>query len=165
MPYRAGYFALAYSWDHHCRRLYDTIEGRIRQAEREAAQLEGNRIYDQVSSYDYVERQQDIVDISRLALAEIRKREYVINSLGYRGYGVNRDLLVALGTLAERAGRLQERIQMQFPHEAGAAWAGIDQERDGRREAVRHALAERCDRPGRLECREGPEPAQGGGLD
>ena len=38
MPYRVGYFALAYAWDHHCRRLYDTIEGRIRQAEREAAQ-------------------------------------------------------------------------------------------------------------------------------
>lgn len=165
MPYRVGYFALAYAWDHHCRRLYDTIEGRIRQAEREAAQLEGNRIHGQASSCDYVERRQGLLDISRHVLSEIRKREYVINSLGYRGYGVNRDLLVALATLAERAGRLQEVLQMQFAHEVGPAWARIDQREMAEGKPSDHALAERCEQPCRLEYREGLGPAQEGGLD
>ena len=52
-------------------------------------------------------------ELYRLAMAEVKSRQFVINSLGYRGYGVNQDLLGALGflgTVRGAGGALTERF-------------------------------------------------------
>ncbi len=111
MPHRAGYFALAYSWDHHCRRLYDILDGKLRQVEHAVAELEADGSGDSKAMRNRTKKRQDIQNLCRLTLAEIRGRQYVINSLGYRGYGVNHDLLGALNAFAEKAEKLKERIE------------------------------------------------------
>jgi fido (protein-threonine AMPylation protein) len=110
MPHRADYFVLAYSWDHHCRRLYNLFDERLGEIEREVACLEqrGTR-----AVRDYRRRWQAALEDCRNVLAAIEKRQFTINSLGYRGYGVNRDLLAALGTLGEKGGRLKKRLEAQ----------------------------------------------------
>lgn len=108
MPHQADYFVLAYSWDNHCLRLHDLLEGRLSriEAEVEEAQRDGTpRLPD-----DRRTRLRAAREESLHALAAIKKREYIINSLGYRGYGVNRDLLAALQALDDKGQRLGKRI-------------------------------------------------------
>ena len=100
MPHRAGYFVLAYAWDHHCQRLYDALEERFRHVEDELLRLEMRPVDGRDSLLDYYLRWQNSNELHRLAMSEVEARRFVINSLGYRGYGVNRDLLAALGSLA-----------------------------------------------------------------
>ena len=44
MPHRAGYFVLAYAWDHHCQRLYDALEEKFRRVGDQLLQLETRRV-------------------------------------------------------------------------------------------------------------------------
>ncbi len=53
-------------------------------------------------------------------MAEVKSRQFVINSLGYRGYGVNHDLLKALGGLADRYGGLERSLTERFYRKAKA---------------------------------------------
>jgi len=100
MPHRAGYFVLAYAWDHHCQRLYDALEEKFRRVKGELLRLETRRVDGADSLLDYYLQWHASNELYHLAMSEVGAREFVINSLGYRGYGVNKDLLAALGSLA-----------------------------------------------------------------
>jgi fido (protein-threonine AMPylation protein) len=119
MPHRAGYFVLAYSWDHHCRRLYDRLEGQLRQVGENAAGIERDESGGSGTGDLHQARWQDVHDSCRLVLSEIRRREYVINSLGYRGYGVNHDLLKGLEALDRMGARLEAQIEGHFRADMG----------------------------------------------
>jgi hypothetical protein len=166
MPHRAGYFVLAYTWDHHCRRLYDILEGRLRRVERAVAELERDGAGEPESLYDYYGRWQGALELCRLTVNDIRKRQYVINSLGYRGYGVNRDLLAALGALGEKSGRLEGRLEAQFRRKATAARASIclpEEMVKGHR--ADYIMAELRKRLGRDDDKDGHEAADGPSQD
>jgi hypothetical protein len=60
----------------------------------------------------------DVYELYHRAMAEIENREFVINSLGYRGYGVNRDLLDALTALKRRYQDLEASFAKGFRPEA-----------------------------------------------
>lgn len=113
MPHRAGYFVLAYSWDHHCLKLYNLLDERLKEIEREVARLE--RLASRGAKAARNRGWRAARENCRLFLDSVRKRQFVINSLGYRGYGVNRDLLAALGTLAERGEGLRRRTEARAP--------------------------------------------------
>jgi hypothetical protein len=119
MPHRSGYFLLAYAWDHHCQRLYDVLESRFRQVRDDLLELEAARVDEADSLLDYYIRWHYSNELHRSTASEVQARQFVINSLGYRGYGVNKDLLAALGSLAEGArgqGRaLEERFRTHAP--------------------------------------------------
>ena len=53
-------------------------------------------------------------ELYHLTMAGLKSRQFVINSLGYRGYGVNRDLLKALDYLADRYGGLRRSLTERF---------------------------------------------------
>jgi fido (protein-threonine AMPylation protein) len=114
MPHRAGYFVLAYSWDHHCRELIDSIETKFQHVGRELSELEREEPRDLVSLLNYYKKWHYNNDLYRSTADEIRGREFVINSLGYRGYGVNRDLLAALASTKERHARLERDLSKRF---------------------------------------------------
>ncbi len=114
MPHREGYFVLAYSWDHHCQVLYDSIEKRLQQVEAAVSELEQDGAGESEALLDYYKKWHYHNELYHLTMAEIGSRQFVINSLGYRGYGVNRDFLRALGALAERYGGLERSITERF---------------------------------------------------
>ncbi|MBF0464072.1 MAG: Fic family protein [Nitrospirae bacterium] len=121
MPHRAGYFVLAYQWDHHCQKLYDSLMGRINQMLRELHELEHDNPDDLTQILYYYKKWHYNKDLYNHTFGEIEKRQFVINSLGYRGYGVNIDLLNALGALKkDYAGHiawlLSERFNKLIPH-------------------------------------------------
>lgn len=120
MPHRAGHFVLAYEWDHHCQRLYDTLEERFRQVSNDLADLEAHSVDEQGSLLDYYVRWRHANELHRLAMAEVEARKFVLNSLGYRGYGVNRDLLAALGYLAGAYRGQGRAVEERFRTHAGA---------------------------------------------
>jgi fido (protein-threonine AMPylation protein) len=99
MPHRAGYFVLAYHWDHHCHDLQESLKARFSalRAEIEAATTPAKASLKTL--LDHATLLKDLR--SRLAqhLDGMEKRCAVINELGYRGYGTNRDLLGALESL------------------------------------------------------------------
>jgi hypothetical protein len=109
MPHRAGHFVLAYAWDHHCQRLYDALQDKFRRVEQELLQLETGPADGSDSLLGYYLQWQSSSELHRLTMSEVRARQLVINSLGYRGYGVNKDLLAALGSLAGTY-RVQGRV-------------------------------------------------------
>ena len=111
MPHRAGYFVLAYAWDHHCRMLYDSLERRFADVEAALSELDSGGPAEAGAFPDYYTKWHRASELYSLTMAEVRSRQYVINSLGYRGYGVNRDLLAALGDLERRYGPLAERTK------------------------------------------------------
>jgi fido (protein-threonine AMPylation protein) len=120
MPHRAGYFVLAYAWDHHCREIFDSVEGSFRHVEREVGELARDGAWETEALLNYYKKWHYNNDLFRLTMEEIRSRQNVINSLGYRGYGVNRDLSGALAGLATRYGRLAGLLAEQFSRKAGA---------------------------------------------
>ncbi len=121
MPRRAGYFVLAYAWDHHCRRIYDALDGKFRAAERTALELEREEPAGIEAILDYYLAWHRCNETYHAATDETRSRQYVINSLGYRGYGVNRDLLAALGDLARRYAWIEGALQDCFYRKIRAA--------------------------------------------
>ncbi len=118
MPHRADYFVLAYSWDHHCRRLYDALERKFRHVSRELSELESVRSNEVEPLLNYYKKWHYNNELYRLAMSDAKRRQFIINSLGYRGYGVNRDLLGALGSLVRTydvlEGSLRERFRKHF---------------------------------------------------
>jgi len=139
MPHRAGYFVLAYAWDHHCQVLFESLEKRFQQVERAVSELEKDRAGDTEALLGYYKKWHHHNEIYRLAMEEIKSRQFVIDSLGYRGYGVNHDLLKALGSLAGRYGGLERSLHERFYRKAKAveeklsqAWEMLDQLRSDR---------------------------------
>ncbi len=114
MPHRAGYFVLAYEWDHHCQVLFESIEKKFQQVEAAVSELEQEGAGDTEALLNYYRKWHYNNEIYHLATAEVKNRQFVINSLGYRGYGVNRDLLKALGDLASRYGGLRQSLTERF---------------------------------------------------
>jgi len=125
MPHRAGYFVLAYSWDHHCSRLYDALEGKFLHVSRELSELETARADGAEPLLNYYKKWHYNNQLYRLTMADVERRRFTINSLGYRGYGVNKDLLAALDRLVETYGGLEGSLQKHFRKAAGAVRAAI----------------------------------------
>ena len=46
MPHRAGYFVLAYSWDHHCQRLLDDLNEKLNHVKKEVSELQSDPAQD-----------------------------------------------------------------------------------------------------------------------
>jgi hypothetical protein len=115
MPHRAGHFVLAYAWDHHCDRLICSLRSRFESVETGLKELAREKAVSRVGLLNYYEDWHRIKALYDVTLNEISSREYVINSLGYRGYGVNKDLLGALVALRnEYAGRLGRSLSDRF---------------------------------------------------
>ncbi|MEO5357575.1 MAG: Fic family protein [Nitrospirae bacterium YQR-1] len=115
MPHRAGYFVLAYQWDHHCKKLYDSLMGRINHILKELGELEHDSPDNLTEMLYYYKKWHYNKDLYNHTIFEIEKRLFVINSLGYRGYGVNIDLLNALGALKkDYAGHLAWLLTERF---------------------------------------------------
>ncbi len=114
MPHRAGYFVLAYAWDHHCQVLFESLEKKLQRVQREISELERDPSGEAEAILNYYKKWHYNNELYRRVMAEVKNRQYVINSLGYRGYGVNRELLNALGALESRYGRLETALYEQF---------------------------------------------------
>ena len=120
MPHRAGYFVLAYAWDHHCQVLFESMEKKLQQVEREVSELERDLSGETEGLLNYYKKWRSNNELYRLVMAEVKSRQFVINSLGYRGYGVNRDLLSALDFLVDRYGGLEDALTGRFYRHAKA---------------------------------------------
>jgi len=115
MPHRAGYFALAYQWDHHCHDLFRSLKGRFNHMLSELGELEHQRPSDAESLLNYYKKWHYNKEHYYITIHEIDRRQSVIKSLGYRGYGVNRDLYRALDAVKnEYAGRIWQLITERF---------------------------------------------------
>lgn len=115
MPHRAGYFALAYQWDHHCLDLLQRIKGRFNHMLLELSELEHQHPFDTESLLNYYKKWHYNKEHYYVTLHEIERRQFTIKSLGYRGYGVNRDLEHALDAVkSEYAGRVCHLLGERF---------------------------------------------------
>jgi hypothetical protein len=115
MPHRAGYFAFAYQWDHHCHELFRSIKGRFGHMLKELGELEYQYVFDEESLLNYFKKWHYNKEHYYRTIHEIDRRRYVIDSLGYRGYGVNRDLQRALDGLSnEYAGYVYRLLTERF---------------------------------------------------
>jgi len=115
MQHRAGYFVLAYSWDHHCDRLIGSLRSRFESIKARLEELAHEKTGSRAGLLMYYEEWHRVKALYDLTLNEISRREYVINSLGYRGYGVNKDLLGAMIALRdEYADRLYRGLSDRF---------------------------------------------------
>ncbi|MEO5359325.1 MAG: Fic family protein [Nitrospirota bacterium] len=99
MPHRTGSFVLAYQWDHHCQAIYDSLNGKFQHILRELRELEYQEAHDTEHLLYYYMKWHYNKTLYDQTIAAIDRKCDVINSLGYRGYGVNIDLLSAFGTL------------------------------------------------------------------
>ncbi len=114
MPHRAGYFVLAYCWDHHCQELVQSLEEKLRHVERELGELTAASAASLFDLLNYYKKWHYNNDLYHAVDAEIERREFVIRSHGYRGYGVNRDLTGALQTLSSRYNHLGQKLEEAF---------------------------------------------------
>ncbi len=114
MPHRAGYFVLAYAWDHHCQVLFESMEKKFQQVEAAVSELEKDGAGETEALLNYYKKWHSSNELYHLTMAGLKSRQFVINSLGYRGYGVNRDLLKALDDLADRYGGLRRSLTERF---------------------------------------------------
>ncbi|MBF0458219.1 MAG: Fic family protein [Nitrospirae bacterium] len=92
-------FVLAYQWDNHCQAIFDKLNGNFQHILRELGELEYQEAYDTENLLYYYMKWHYNKALYDRTIAEIDRKCDVINALGYRGYGVNIDLLSALGTL------------------------------------------------------------------
>lgn len=99
MPHRAGYFVLAYQWDHHCQAIFDALKGNFHHMLHELGEMEYQDAGNAETLLYYYMKWHYNKELYGLAIGEIDKKCEVINTLGYRGYGVNIDLLNAIGAL------------------------------------------------------------------
>ncbi|MGD0231931.1 MAG: hypothetical protein ABSC19_16515, partial [Syntrophorhabdales bacterium] len=121
MPHRADYFVLAYSWDHHCGVLVESLKRRFEHVAAEVSGLERDELTGTEALLAYYKKWHYNNELYHLAMTELTSRQFVINSLGYRGYGVNRDLLKALGDLKERYRGLEASLIGGFYRKARLA--------------------------------------------
>jgi len=120
MPHRAGYFAFAYQWDHHCHELLQTLRCRFNHMLLELSELEYQQPFDAESLLNYYKKWHYNKEHYYVTINEIGRRQFVIRSLGYRGFGVNRDLEKALDALRnDYAGRVYHLVCQRF-------WQTID---------------------------------------
>lgn len=120
MPHRAGYFVLAYNWDHHCEDLlrslredFQSIISRLEELDRTMPSgLRSLLVYYQEWHYSK--------ELYCVIMDNINRKQSVINSLGYRGYGVNIDLLKALEALrGEYAAPIYWMLKKRFDRNTG----------------------------------------------
>jgi len=110
-----GYFALVYQWDHRCHSLTESIRKRFQRISRELLKLEHEKISNTDSLLSYYMKWHYSKELFQFTINQIEKRQFVINSLGYRGYGVNRDLYDALSSIKhEYALRLGSLLDERF---------------------------------------------------
>ncbi len=121
MPHRAGYFVLAYSWDHHCRELLEIIEQKFHHVERELSELERKGVREMDSLLNYYKKWHYNNELYRATMNDIKARESVVEKFGYRGYGVNRDLQKALASVRERRLPLEGCLKDRFLQRVGRA--------------------------------------------
>lgn len=150
MPHRAGYFALAYSWDHHCEDLLKSLRAGFSKVRAELNEL----MYDEAATPDallnYYKKWHYNRELYDHLLEVTERKILTITSLGYRGYGVNRDLAGALQAL-ERSERnpLRRSLDETFLRKADAVKDIIylPRERvDGR--SSEHIIEELCRKAG-----------------
>lgn len=97
MPHRAGYFVLAYHWDHHCQEVVDRARARFAELRaRIDAIAPGPRPRALLEAAEALAATRAELDDH---LQRISRRCQVIHELGYRGYGTNKDLFGALEAL------------------------------------------------------------------
>jgi hypothetical protein len=106
MPHRAGYFALAYSWDHHCEGLMRSVGAGFAKLHGELAQLMGDTSETPEELLSYYKKWHYNYALYHHLVDLIKRKVFTINSLGYRGYGTNQDLAEALETVKEREAEL-----------------------------------------------------------
>ncbi len=128
MPHRAGYFVLAYNWDHHCDVIHRRLTRALEHVEREAGELAAEAAHEPEHLLNYYKKWHYNNVLHHETLKEVRSRQFVINSFGYRGYGVNRDLLGALEALEPRAAALASVLKERFAAQATAAQATAAQD-------------------------------------
>ena len=115
MPHRAGYFAFAYQWDHHCHDLIQSIKDRFNQMLRELGELEHQHPQDAESLLNYFKKLHYNKEHYYFTIQDIDRKQFVIDALGHRGYGVNRDLYGALDAVKrEYAGHISWLITERF---------------------------------------------------
>lgn len=102
MPHRAGYFALAYSWDHHCEDLLGSLRSGFTKARAELHDLTHDGASTLEPLLNYYKKWHYNRELYDHLLWTTGRKIFTINSLGYRGYGVNRDLAEALRALEAR---------------------------------------------------------------
>ncbi|MBF0329233.1 MAG: Fic family protein [Nitrospirae bacterium] len=96
MPHRAGYFVLAYQWDHHCNDLLNSIRDRLHNIITRLVELERAKPVSPNEILEYYTVWSSCNEEFSAIIESINKKQETIHALGYRGYGVNRDLLKAL---------------------------------------------------------------------
>ena len=98
MPHRAGYFVLAYHWDHHCNELTEALKARFAALRSDIEALPppekpAKALLEHALALQALRARLDD------HLKEMERRCSVINELGFRGYGTNKDLLGSLESL------------------------------------------------------------------
>lgn len=99
MPHRAGYFVLAYHWDHHCHELNERLKARFGEILGELPAVE---LTDKPSAKGLLEAASGLASARAHVeehLSRMARRCQVVDELGWRGYGTNKDLAGALRTL------------------------------------------------------------------
>jgi hypothetical protein len=142
------------------------MEKKFQQVEHAVSELEKDGAGETEALLDYYKRWHYNNELYHLTMAELESRQLVINSLGYRGYGVNRDLLKALGNLADRYGRLGRSLTERFSRKAKAVVEKLSLTReiiDQRRSD--HIISELARKLGRTPGNEIPRPGQEVALD
>lgn len=121
MPHRAGYFVLAYQWDHHCDDLFQSIRARFQRMLAALLELEQQAEEDSGALLHYYQKWHYNRELYRATINTINRKQHVINSLGYRGYGVNKDLFNALESLKnEYEASVYSMLERLFKEHAGA---------------------------------------------
>lgn len=101
MPHRAGYFALAYSWDHHCDDLVGSLRTGFDKARAELKELMEDDASTLESLLGYYKKWHYNRELYSHLLQTIERKIHTIKSLGYRGYGANTELAEALEVLEQ----------------------------------------------------------------
>ncbi|MBF0555424.1 MAG: Fic family protein [Nitrospirae bacterium] len=151
MPHRAGHFVLAYQWDHHCQTIFDTLKGKFHHILRELGELEYQDAPDTENLLYYYMKWHYNKELYDHTISEIDRKCDVINSLGYRGYGVNIDLLNAFGALKkEHAEHLHLLLTERFNKYSEKIKGLIDfSNKDAASMNSLHIIQELCDILGR----------------
>lgn len=115
MPHRAGYFVLAYQWDHHSQALFESLKSRVLHVERETGEMEHQNAWDWESLTDYYKKWHYNNELFQSTFGEVQARKSTIDMLNQRGYGVNIELGNALDFLEQKyRSSLHERLRNCF---------------------------------------------------
>jgi fido (protein-threonine AMPylation protein) len=110
----SGYFVLAYQWDYRCHSLVESVRKKFQHLARELGELEHQDARNKESLLNYYKKWHYNKELYHITINEIKKRQFVIDSLGYRGYGVNRDLYGALGGIKNEYTHLHRILEERF---------------------------------------------------